>query len=433
MGNFDKIAGYNKEKEQLQGLRELLLNLEAYKESGIRIPRGVLLYGAPGVGKTVMARSIAGEGINFVELRSADCTQDDAAKYVQEAFVKARAATPCVLLIDELDKITESSHEYFVEGNDRVMKVLLQELDGQKDNSGVLVVATCNDFSYINGALLRSGRFDRMIKIDTPSFEDRMAIIEMYLSGMRIAKKINVEYFAKITGGYTGAQLECVINEAAILALESKADAMLLSHIQTAINRISFRALEGDMLDVDERRKTAVHEAGHALVGLVLSPDKVASATVIPQGETRGHMRMMRRENVTGSVSEVEREVAVAMAGAAAEKLILGELHLGCTDDYEKASRHLMHLIGIGAYGFDMILVGATVRADVTSAGTLEKVAAKRCEMLTRMDALATEIIQANRAWYDRIVDALVERCALTREEMEELREDGARSHKISA
>lgn len=433
MGNFDKIAGYNKEKEQLQGLRELLLNLDAYKQSGIRIPRGVLLYGAPGVGKTVMARSIAGEGINFVELRSADCTQEDAAKYVQEAFTKARAQTPCVLLIDELDKITESSHEYFVEGNDRVMKVLLQELDGQRDNSGVLVVATCNDFSYINGALLRSGRFDRMIKIDVPSFEDRKAIIEMYLSGMRINKKINVEYFAKITGGYTGAQLECVINEAGILAIESKADAMMLSHIQTAINRISFRALEGNALDTDERRKTAVHEAGHALVGLVLLPDKVASATVIPQGETRGHIRMMRRENVTGSVSEVEREVAVAMAGGAAEKLILGELHLGCSNDYEKACHLLMHVIGIGAYGFDMMGFGSRFAGEGLPDAVMNVVMAKRCELLTRFDALASEIIQANRAWYDRIVDALVERCTLTREEMEELREDGSKEEKISA
>ena len=133
--NFEHIAGYHKEKSELIGLRNLLTNVENFRKSGVRMPRGVLLYGAPGVGKTVMAKSIATEGIACVELRSADCTRDDSEDYVLSAFEEAREKAPCVLLIDELDKIAESNEHYYMEGNDRIMKVLLQELDGQKDKT----------------------------------------------------------------------------------------------------------------------------------------------------------------------------------------------------------------------------------------------------------------------------------------------------------
>ena len=220
MSNFEHIAGYQNEKSELLGLRNILLNLNKLRESGIRMPRGVLLYGDPGVGKTVMARAIATEGVSLVELRAADCTKDTSEDFVISAFDRARAQEPCILLIDELDKIADYSDKYYKSENDRIMKVLLQELDGRKDNSGIIVVATCNNYSMLNPALLRSGRFDRIIEIGKPSLQDRIEIIRYYLSKINLEKRIDEEYFAKITAGYSGARLECIINEAGLLAMQ---------------------------------------------------------------------------------------------------------------------------------------------------------------------------------------------------------------------
>ncbi len=427
MNNFDRIAGYEKEKEQLRGLRELLLHLDDYKKSGIRIPRGVLLYGAPGVGKTVMAKAIAEAPIACVELCSADCTREDAADKVLETFEKARNAAPAVLLIDELDKITEESHEFYMEGNDRIMKILLQELDGQKDNSGVLVVATCNHFENINPALLRSGRFDRLIQIGNPSMEDRKAIIQYYFSKVKLEKHMEEDYLAKITGGYSGAQLECVINEAGILAMESKASAIEPEHIRTAMNRIAFRTLEGDVGEKKERMITATHEAGHALAALLLSPDKLTGASVIPHGKTRGFVRMRyTEENEILSAEDMEKQVTVSLAGAAAEQMIYGTNFLSSSEDFGKAIATVHTMItDMGVYGLDLLWPERTVRREIpVSKETADRICAKRTELIQKFSDRATALLEENKAVFLAIAEALCERYSLSKEEIEDIYSD---------
>ena len=424
MDSFDRIAGYEKEKEQLRSLRELLLHLDDYKKSGIRIPRGVLLYGEPGVGKTVMAKAIAEAPISCVELCSADCTKEDAADLVLKTFERARQAAPAVLLIDELDKITEESREFFMEGNNRIMKILLQELDGQKDNSGVLVVATCNHFQQINPALLRSGRFDRLIQIGNPSLKDRKAIVHYYFSKVKLEKHIEEDYLAKITGGYTGAQLECAINEAGILAMESNASAIELEHIRTAMNRISFQTLEGNIGEKKDRMITATHEAGHALVALLLSPDKLTGASVIPHGRTRGYVRMRYSEEAEIlSADDMEKDVIVSLAGAAAEQLVYGTNYLSSTDDFRKAffMTHSM-ITDLGVYGLDLLCPDRAVRGEIMiSQELVDRICSKRAELINRFSERALALLKENEEAFHAIAEALTDRYTLSKEEIEEI------------
>ena len=423
--NFEHIAGYHKEKSELIGLRNLLTNVENFRKSGVRMPRGVLLYGAPGVGKTVMAKSIATDGIACVELRSADCTREDSEDYVLSAFEEAREKAPCVLLIDELDKIAESNEHYYMEGNDRIMKVLLQELDGQKDNSGVMVVATCNNCNHLNPALLRSGRFDRIIEIGTPTLEDRVEIIKYYLSKINLEKKLNEEYFAKITAGYSGAQLECIINEAGIMAMQDSISFIDMKTLQRAMNRIAFRALEGKTTNKDEQWKTAVHEAGHAVIAMFVAPDSITSASIIPHGKTRGHVRMMYDDEITESVEEVENSIIVGLGGAVAEEVILGMRYMSSTSDFGKARWRLLSLImGIGAYGIEFAGLFSGHHCETPSSPELAAKSDKiYAEKIKEFYERGKQIIEDNRDFVDRVAHLLVEKSTLSKEELFELYE----------
>lgn len=199
-----KIAGYEKEVAQLEQLKDFLHNAAKYADCGVHIPKGVLLYGYPGVGKTVMAKSIADENINIIELRAADCTRDNSEEFIQEAFAQAKKMKPCLLLIDEFDKIAGLRDEYYIAMNDKAMKILLQELDSLKDENGVLVVATCNDIRRLGPALVRSGRFDRIFEIGLPSLDDRKKILSLYFDRIRMPKNLDVDYVARVTSGYSG-------------------------------------------------------------------------------------------------------------------------------------------------------------------------------------------------------------------------------------
>ena len=350
------IAGYEKEVVQLEQLRDFLHNAEKYANCGVHIPKGVLLYGTPGVGKTVMAKSIADENVNTVELRAADCTKDNSEEFIQEAFEKAKEMKPCLLLIDEFDKIAGCREEFYMEKNDKAMKILLQELDSLKEENGVLVVATCNDIHRLGPALVRSGRFDRILEIGLPSLEDRKKILSLYYDKITMEKSLDVDYVARVTSGYSCAQLECLVNESGVLAIERGQSSIDFDCFQTAMNRLAFHGIEGEIKE-NEKHLVSVHEAGHAIVALYLKPDKLSTATIIPQGQSKGHTRMIFDDDYYCiNTDEGLEDVAIALGGRVAEIIEFGDATCGCSSDMSKALNLLDFMITAGAkFGYEYL------------------------------------------------------------------------------
>ena len=412
------IAGYEKEVAQLEQLKDFLHNAEKYANCGVHIPKGVLLYGYPGVGKTVMAKSIADDDINIVELRAADCTRDNSEEFIQEAFAKAKEMKPCLLLIDEFDKIAGCRDEFYMEMNDKAMKILLQELDSLKEENGVLVVATCNDIRRLGPALVRSGRFDRIFEIGLPSLEDRKKILSLYYDKITMEKSLDVDYVARVTSGYSGAQLECLVNESGILAIERGQTSIDFDCFQTAMNRLAFHGIEGEIKD-NEKHLVAVHEAGHAIVALYLKPDKLSTATIIPQGQSKGHTRMIYEEDYCCSRGNQEiDDVAIALGGRVAEIIEFGEASCGCSNDMMQVLRILDFIITeSGKFGYEYLQYN-TVRGGVTSEEQCQKIVAKRVEILNETHEKVKNIILEHKGVFDKIVSALETKHLLSRDEL---------------
>ena len=412
-----KIAGYEKEVAQLEQLKDFLHNAEKYANCGVHIPKGVLLYGYPGVGKTVMAKSIADENINIVELRAADCTRDNSEEFIQDAFAKAKKMKPCLLLIDEFDKIAGVREEFYMEMNDKAMKILLQELDCLKEENGVLVVATCNDIRRLGPALVRSGRFDRIFEIGLPSLDDRKKILSLYYDKITMEKNLDVDYVARVTSGYSGAQLECLVNESGILAIERGQTNIDFDCFQTAMNRLAFHGIEGEIKD-NEKHLVAVHEAGHAIVALYLKPDKLSTATIIPQGQSKGHTRMIYEEEIYCSKNnDGIDDIAIALGGRVAEIIEFGEASCGCANDMQKAIMSLDFMITEGGkFGYEYLLDFS--RRGVISDSQGEKVVSKRVEVLNETHEKVKNIILGHKGVFDKIVEALETKHLLSREEL---------------
>ncbi len=413
-----KIAGYEKEVAQLEQLRDLLSNSEEYAKCGVHIPKGILLYGVPGVGKTVMAKSIADENTNLVELRAADCTRSNSEKYIHEVFSKAKGLKPCLLLIDELDKIAGSHADFYIEMNDKAMKILLQELDSLKSENGVLVVATCNDLNQLNPALTRSGRFDRIFAIGLPSLEDRKKILNLYYNKISIEKDLDVDYIARITSGYSGAQLECLVNESALLAFERKQNKIDFDCFQTVMNRITFQGIEGTIKD-NEKHLIAVHEAGHAVIALYLKPDKLLMASIIPQGQSKGHTRVIYEDELSCSKDDVSlNDVAIALGGRVAEEIEFGDISCGCSNDIRKSTSILDYLITqVGKFGYEY-LASNTLRGGLMSSEQTAKIIEKRTELLNKTHEKVKNIILEHKDVFDKIVSDLEAKHLLSREEL---------------
>ena len=305
-------------------------------------------------------------------------------------------------------------------------QTLLQELDNLKQDDFVLVVATCNELCAVSDALVRPGRFDRIINIDLPDEKTRKEILKAYFGVIKVPCELDFDYLSRITYGYTGAKLECLANEAGIVGLEKESPVITQDDINAVINRLDFMAEERSAFaDKDQLRRVAVHEAGHALAALYLTPDCLFGASILPQGESLGHIRFIHEENYLQSVSEAENEIAVMLAGHVAERIELGEYLTGSAGDLENATFRINHLVTREAsYGYDYTTCAVMRFRETLASGEVKTRAAEMItKRLNEIDKKAEEIIRKNKRVYDMIVEELMKKRILTREELMEIKD----------
>ncbi len=346
---FSDVAGQEEAKEEVKEVVDFLKYPARYKSAGARIPKGILLGGPPGTGKTLLAKATAGEagvpfffisGSNFVEM-----FVGLGAKRVREMFKETRRAAPAILFIDELDAIGRKRGSS-LSGNDereQTLNQILVELDGMDENAGILVMAATNRADVLDPALLRPGRFDRVITVNNPDVKEREAILRLHAKGKRIAEDVHFKNIAKRTPGYSGAQLENIVNEAALLSVREKTAVITLEQIDEAIDRVAAGpSKKHRVITPKELKMIAYHEAGHAVVGIkIAAAEKVQKITIIPRGMSGGYTLMTpKEEKYNFSKSELEAKVMSYMGGRASEQIIYGkgEVSTGAHNDIEKAT-----------------------------------------------------------------------------------------------
>ncbi|QCZ36891.1 ATP-dependent zinc metalloprotease FtsH [Mycoplasma nasistruthionis] len=347
---FSDVAGNKEPIEEISEIVDYLKNPKKYEISGARMPRGILLGGPPGTGKTLLAKATAGEAdvpfffvsaSNFVEL-----FVGMGAKRVRQVIETARKHAPAIIFIDELDAIGRTRGSGIGGGNDereQTLNQLLVEMDGIKENSGLLFVAATNRTDVLDPALTRPGRFDRVITVGLPDVKEREAILKLHAKGKRFAEKVTFANIAKRTPGFSGAQLENVINEAILLSIREKTTLITLEQIDEAIDRVmAGPAKKSRTITQEELTLVAYHEAGHAVVGInVPGGNKVQKITIIPRGQAGGYNLMMpENEKYNYTKQELLASIASFMGGRAAEEIVYGKSHIttGAADDISKAT-----------------------------------------------------------------------------------------------
>lgn len=347
---FSDIAGNIEVKEEVSELVDYLKNPKKYSSVGARIPKGILLGGPPGTGKTLVAKATAGEAnvpfyfisaSNFVEM-----FVGVGAKRVREMFKEARKNSPAIIFIDELDAVGRSRGAGMGGGNDereQTLNQLLVEMDGITENGGILVMAATNRPDVLDPALLRPGRFDRIITVGLPDIKEREDILRLHAKGKRMDKTVSFKGIAKRTPGYSGAQLENVINEASLLSVRENTGVITIEQIDEAIDRVmSGPAKKNRTISKEELEMVAYHEAGHAVVGIKIpGGNKVQKITIIPRGEAGGYNLMIpEKEKYYSSKSDLEASIKSFMGGRAAEEIIYGKNSIsnGASDDISKAT-----------------------------------------------------------------------------------------------
>jgi len=348
---FADIAGIDEAKQELEELVKFLRDPKRYGRLGGRSPKGILLVGAPGTGKTLVARAVAGEaGVAFFSINGSEFVElfvGLGAARVRDLFVEARATAPCIVFIDELDALGKMRGISLVAGGsndekEQTLNQLLAEIDGFDPSKGIVLLAATNRPEVLDPALLRSGRFDKQVLIDRPDRVGRKAILGIHLRKVRMGEGVNLNEVAALTTGFTGADLANLVNEAALIATRRGAEAVEMRDFSEAIERI-VAGLERKtrVLGNKEKRQVAYHEMGHATVGLALGGDEgVHKVSIIPRGLAGlGYtMRRPHEDRYLVTKDELERNLAVLVGGRASEEIFLSEISTGAVDDLDKAT-----------------------------------------------------------------------------------------------
>lgn len=357
---FDDVAGADEEKEELKEIVDFLRDNKKYTEIGARIPKGVLLLGPPGTGKTLLARAVAGEAkVPFFSISGSDFVEmfvGVGASRVRDLFEQAKKNAPAIIFIDEIDAVGRQRGAGLGGGHDereQTLNQLLVEMDGFEDNDSVIVMAATNRRDILDPALLRPGRFDRQILVGYPDVKGREAILKVHTRNKPLAPDVDLETIAKSTVGFTGADLENLVNEASLLAARKNKKAITKDELEEAsIKVVAGPEKKSKVITEDEKKLTAYHEGGHALCTYYSkSQDKVHQVSIIPRGQAGGFtMSLPVKDKSYVSKNEIYENIVVLLGGRVAEKLILDDISTGASNDLERATSTARNMVT--RYGF---------------------------------------------------------------------------------
>jgi len=440
---FEDVAGAAEVKEELQEVVDYLKHPKRYAEMGARVPKGILLMGAPGTGKTWVARAVAGEaGVPFFSISGSDFVEmfvGVGASRVRDLFDQAKKNAPCIVFIDEIDAVGRQRGAGYGGGHDereQTLNQLLVEMDGFSANEGIIVMAATNRPDILDPALLRPGRFDRQITIDKPDIKERVEVLRVHSRGKPLDANVDLEVIARRTPGFTPADLENVMNEGALLAARRRRKKITMEDLEEAIDRvIAGPEKKARVLSPKEKRIVAYHEAAHALVSRLLPhSDPVHKVSILPRGAALGYtlpLPVEDRHLVTKA--EILAKVAGLLAGRVAEEMVFGEASTGAQDDLEKATRIVRRMVtefgmsealGPLTFGnrFDSPFLGRDLARERDYS---EEVAAAIDKEVRRTVQesydRAREVLETHRAALDRVAEALLAREVLDGEELEEV------------
>ena len=425
--NFADVAGIDEAKQELTEIVDFLREPEKYRKLGGRIPRGVLLSGPPGTGKTLLARAVAGEaGAPFFSMSASEFVEaivGVGASRVRDLFRQAKKESPAIVFIDELDAVgrARSTAGGYGGGSDereQTLNQILTEMDGFDSSTAVIVIGATNRIDVLDQALLRPGRFDRRVVVQAPDREGRRLILAVHTRDVPLAPDVDLERIAATTPGMVGADLANLVNEAALLAARSGSSEVASSDFAQSLEKIILGAERKIMLTLEDRRRTAYHEAGHALVGM-LTPgsDPVRKITIVPRGQALGVTLSspdIDRFNYTRA--ELEARVKMALGGRAAEELVFGDQTTGAEGDIAQVTALVRHMVGRWGMSSTIGMVavlphdGGNPWGELTSPRTLELVdeEVRRTVEAAYDDVVA--LLSAERPRLDALVEALLER-----------------------
>ncbi len=443
---FKDVAGLTEEKEEVQELIDFLKNPKKFQKLGARIPKGVLLVGPPGTGKTLLARAVAGEAnVPFYFISGSDFVElfvGVGASRVRDMFKQAKHNAPCLIFIDEIDAVGRQRGAGLGGGHDereQTLNQLLTEMDGFGANEGIIIIAATNRPDVLDPALLRPGRFDRQVQVNLPDQNGRKEILEVHARNKKFAKGITLENIAKRTVGFSGADLENLLNEAALLAVRRGKEVITMAELDEAHDRVLMGpAKKSHKYTEKEKRTVAYHEAGHAVVGLKLEgANDVQKITIIPRGMAGGYNLMLpKEETYLQTKTELLQTISGLLGGRVAEEFMFHEVTTGAHNDFEKATKIARAMVteygmsSLGPVQFEQqegsVFLGRDYnKRQIFSSQVAFEIDEEMRKIIDECYKVTQKIISENKDLLDLIANTLLERETITKEQIDYLVEHG--------
>ncbi|MEG2994527.1 MAG: ATP-dependent zinc metalloprotease FtsH [Erysipelotrichaceae bacterium] len=443
---FKDVAGCDEEKAEVKEIIDYLKDPKKFSDMGARIPKGILMVGPPGTGKTLLAKAVAGEAdVPFFSISGSDFVEmfvGTGASRVRDMFKKAKQTAPCIVFIDEIDAVGRQRGAGMGGGNDereQTLNQLLVEMDGMTENTGIVIIAATNRPDVLDPALQRSGRFDRTVTVSLPDKRGRKEILEVHARNKKLSDDVSLENLAKRTPGFSGADLENVLNEGAILAVRENKKIISMDDLDEAIDRVMMGpAKKSKKYTEKERRLVAYHEAGHAIIGIKLeAADMVQKITIIPRGDAGGYNLMTpREEKMIPTKSDFLAQITGLLGGRVCEEIVFKEISAGASNDLEKITRIAKAMVksfGMSALGpvqYDdntgNVFLGRDYGNGSNYSGEIAFEIDKEIrKIVNECYENAREIITANRDLLDLIAATLLEEETITAEQIANLIDHG--------